>query len=96
MNRTLAYPNCARRRTYRRPTVSDWAALIILCIWQFFARRDVRLAMRMAAGGSAFVLMLAVVGGMEQGNVSLLPGAAICLGLVGLAFLTLRGLGADR
>lgn len=91
MNKMFSYPTCSIRRS----TAVKWMALIILSIWQFFSRRTVKMALRMAIGGSAFMLMLAVVGGMEYGSVPLLPGAAICVGLVGLAFVALRGLEAD-
>lgn len=95
MNRTLRMPaNHSASRTVRH-SIADWAELLLLCLCWFFARREVKMVMRIVFGGGAFMLMLGLAGGIECGTVALLPGGLLCLALVVLAFLILRGLSEE-
>ncbi len=93
MNRTLRMPAEQTRRI--QPTFGDWLALIVIILCQFFARREVKMGLRIFFGGGAFMLMLGFVGGIECGTVALVPGGLICLGLIVAAFLLLRGLSEE-
>ena len=74
---------------------ADYLMLLVACMGDFFARRSVRRNLRFAFGGCAFLTMLGVVGSIECGSMALLPGALICLALIAMAFLLLRGIEKD-
>lgn len=95
MNRTLRMPNTRTAHHRPQPTFADWAALLCACLCWLFGRRDVQMGLRIFFGGGAFMLMLGLVGGIECGTVALVPGGLLCLGLLAVAFLLLRGIGAE-
>ena len=90
MNRTINL-NTAPRHTLR-PTFGDWMALLFACLRCLFAHREVRIGTRVFFGGTAFLMMLGVGGAIECGSMAMLPGGLLCLGLMVVSFLILRGL----
>ncbi|MBR6709719.1 MAG: hypothetical protein IKL84_08605 [Clostridia bacterium] len=100
MNRQITY-TYSNSRTARRPVRSrrlsagEWIAIFALMLHEFFAQSQVRMFCRLMAGGAAFMTMLGVVGGIECGNIGLLPGTVCCAALVLVAFLLIRHSGED-
>lgn len=92
MNRTMNMP--ASNRTYQ-PTLGEWIAVIFACIARVFALPEVKMGLRIFFGGAAFMTMLALVGGIECGTVALIPGGIVCLVLMVIAFLLIRGISEE-
>lgn len=89
MNRNVAYrvnnPNTV-------PSAAEWLVLLVSCLVDFFARREVCGVLRLLGAASVFMFILGVVSGIESGVIALLPGAVVCFALAGLAFLLVRRL----
>lgn len=87
-----------RNVTYRvnnhntAPSAAEWIVLLISCLVDFFARREVCGALRLMGAVGIFMFILGVVSGIESGAIALLPGALLCFALAGLAFMLVRRL----
>lgn len=99
MNRSMTYTYtntrtaAPRRRTSARPlTAGERFVFFLWMLQQFFAQPQVKMFLRLMAGGTAFMTMLGIVGGIECGRIDLLPGLLCCAALVLTAFLLFRRL----
>ncbi len=95
MNRTMQMPAANRRSAQIEPTLADWIAVILACVGRLFGMPEVKMALRIFFGGAAFVTMLALVGGIESGTFALIPGGVLCVVLLVVAFLLLRGVSEE-
>lgn len=89
MNRNVAY-RVNNRNT--APSAAEWLVMLVSCLAEFFARREVCGVLRLLSAVSIFMFILGVVSGIESGAIALLPGAVMCFALAGLAFLLVRRL----
>lgn len=89
MNRNVTYR--VNNRNEAAPA-AEWFAMLIGCLAEFFARREVGGVLRLLGAVSIFMFILGVVSGIESGAIALLPGALICFALAGVAFLLVRRL----
>ena len=89
MNRNVTY-----RADNRNAVTSsaEWIVMLISCLAEFFARREVGGVLRLFGAVGVFMCILGVVSGIESGAIALLPGAVVCFALAGLAFLLVRRL----
>lgn len=89
MNRNVTY-RVNNRNTV--PSTAEWLVLMVSCLVEFFARREVCGVLRLVGAVGIFMFILGVVSGIESGAIAFLPGALMCFSLAGLAFLLVRRL----
>ena len=89
MNRNVTYRVNNRTAAF---SASEWLVMLISCLAEFFAHREVGGVLRLLGAVSVFIFILGVVSGIESGAIALLPGAVMCFALAGLAFLLVRRL----
>lgn len=89
MNRNVTYK---ANNHNTAPATAEWFMLLIVCLAEFFARREVCGVLRLTGAVGIFMFILGVVSGIESGAIALLPGALMCFALAGLAFILVRRL----